>query len=63
MKKIPRLPLRRRLIEPESRSGLFGKEKNLLPLPDIEELFLGRLASSLVSLALLSHVLSLVFVG
>ena len=31
--KSPRYPMNKRLGEPMSRSGLFGKEKNLLPLP------------------------------
>jgi hypothetical protein len=38
-------PLYRRLGGPQSRSGRYGEEKNLLPLPRIETRLLGRLGA------------------
>jgi hypothetical protein len=48
--KDPRYPLYRRLGGPQSRSGRYEKEKNRLPLPEIELRLLGRLIRSLVAI-------------
>jgi hypothetical protein len=43
-------PFNRRLGGPQSQSGCIGEDKNLLPLPGMEIIFLGRPANSLVTI-------------
>jgi hypothetical protein len=48
--RFPRYPLNRRLGGPQSLSGRFGEENNLLPVPGIQAHFLGCPISSVVTI-------------